>query len=72
MSTLITDIQSYCDRVGIKPSTFGYLAVNDGKFFARISAGGRFWPETEATVRAYMDANPAPPPPLASPEQDVA
>ncbi|WP_375553365.1 hypothetical protein [Roseovarius mucosus] len=58
MTNIIKEIETYCAQAGIKPSTFGFRAVADGKFFERIKRGGRCWPETEEKVRAYMAENP--------------
>jgi hypothetical protein len=60
MTALIQLIDDYCFKTGMKPSTLGFHAVGDGKFVARLRQGGRCWPETEAKVRAYIEANPAP------------
>ena len=38
--TLIAEIEDYCRRGGCAESTFGRLAVNDGKFVGRIRSGG--------------------------------
>lgn len=36
---LIRRIESYCEREGIAPGTFGRLAVNDGKLIRRLRQG---------------------------------
>lgn len=51
---LLIDVRKFVDRHGITPSTFGKLAVNDGKFISRLDDGGRIWPETEHRVRSFM------------------
>ena len=54
---LIRECLAYCERVGIKQTTFGQRAVKDRNFVARLQAGGRCWPETVDKVRAYIAAN---------------
>ena len=58
MENFLEDIAAYCDRAGIRTSTFGRLAVNDGKLFSRLQSGGQCLPRTMDRVRAYMAANP--------------
>jgi hypothetical protein len=41
-------------------TTFGRLAVNDGKFVSRLRSGGRVTPETAARVRSFIQQAPAP------------
>lgn len=57
---LLRRIAAYCTRANIAPSTFGRMAINDGKLVTRLEAGRRLWPETEAKVRRFMEANPLP------------
>lgn len=52
---IIADIESFCSAVGMAESTFGRLAVNDGKFVRRLRSGGRMWPETLARIRQFME-----------------
>ena len=42
---------------GIKETTFGRLAVYDGKFVARLRKGGRVWPETAQRVQNFIAAD---------------
>ena len=35
-------INVFCEKYGIAPSTFGQLAVNNGKFVSHIAGGSRF------------------------------
>jgi hypothetical protein len=58
MNDLIKDIRTFCTAAGIKPTTFGLRAVNDGGFVPRLDAGGQCLPRTVEKVRAYMRANP--------------
>ena len=52
--TLLQEISDYCRRIGMAESTFGRLAVNDGKFVNRLKYGGRITTETLARVRTYI------------------
>jgi hypothetical protein len=54
---LLAEIAEFLSRAGMAETTFGRLSVNDGKFVARIRAGGRCWPETEKKARAFMRAH---------------
>ena len=56
MSDLIQEIESFLGRTSMAQSTFGYKAVNDGKFVERIKSGGRYWPETEQKVRDFIQS----------------
>lgn len=55
---LLKEIAAYTRRAGMAESTFGLRAVNDGKLVARLSDGGRIWPETIDRVRSFMRENP--------------
>lgn len=58
ISRLLADIDAYCAERGIRPSTFGRLAANDGKFYDRLKGGGDCLQRTIARVRRYMRENP--------------
>jgi hypothetical protein len=64
---LLREVTSYCRRAGLAETTFGRLAVNDGKFVSRLRSGGRATAETVERVSAYMRNAPAPPQPEAQP-----
>ncbi len=53
---LLREITDYCRRAGLAESTFGRLAVNDGKFVNRLREGGRITTTTFDRVRAYIAA----------------
>src|ERR1700749_3117510 len=53
--TLLTEISGFCRRVGMAESTFGRLAVNDGKLVSRLGFGGRVRDKTVERVRAFID-----------------
>lgn len=60
-TVLLKGIDAYLRaNPGITETTLGRLAVNDGKFVARLRKGGRCWPETEALVNSFMAANKYP------------
>ncbi len=78
---LLRDIGEYCRSVGIAESTFGRLAVNDGKLVGRLRLGGRVTTETVERVRAFIAREPHPsangvpvamPRPLSPPAADAA
>ena len=52
--SLLQEISGYCRRIGMAESTFGRLAVNDGKLVSRLRFGGRVTIETVERVRAFM------------------
>lgn len=47
-------ITRFCEKHGVAASTFGRLAVNDGKLVSRISAGSRIEAETAKRVEDFM------------------
>ncbi|MGD9739253.1 MAG: hypothetical protein AB7O56_14080 [Bauldia sp.] len=51
---LLREIQAFCRRVGIAETTFGRLAVNDGKLVARLRAGGAVTAASRARIEAFM------------------
>jgi hypothetical protein len=57
---LLQDIAEYCRGAGIAESTFGRLAVNDGKLVGRLRLGGRVTSETVERVRAFISSAPQP------------
>ena len=58
--SLLQQVTSYCRRAGMAETTFGRLAVNDGKFVSRLRSGGRATPETVHRIAAFMVQAPAP------------
>jgi len=52
---LVETINGFCEKHGIAVSTFGRLAVNDGKFVRRISEGSWIERETFQRVHAFME-----------------
>lgn len=56
---LLNNIAAYCRRARMAESTFGRLAVNDGKLVSRLRLGGRVTTETVDRVRGFMDSHPA-------------
>jgi hypothetical protein len=58
---LLRDITEYCRHAAIAESTFGRLAINDGKLVSRLRLGGRVTTETADRVRAFIAGqSPAP------------
>ena len=55
---LLRNITDYCRRYGVAESTFGRLAVNDGKFVNRLRDGGRITTSTWERVRSFIAADP--------------
>src|SRR5215472_17469850 len=51
---LLRDIAECCRGAGIAESTFGRLAVNDGKLVGRLRLGGRVTTDTVERVRAFI------------------
>jgi hypothetical protein len=51
---LLHDIAEYCRQARMAESTFGRLAVNDGKLVGRLRLGGRVTTDTEDRVRAFI------------------
>jgi hypothetical protein len=56
---LLKEVQAFCRHADLAESTFGRLAVNDGKLVSRLRAGSRITPPTLARVRAFMAQHPA-------------
>src|SRR3981189_2700520 len=59
---LLRDIADYCRSIGIAESTFGRLAVNDGKLVGRLRLGGRVTTDTVERVRGFIAREPHPGP----------
>jgi predicted transcriptional regulator len=53
-ATLLAEIDAFLAPRRMAPSTFGRLAVNDGKFVRRLRAGADFRTQTMARVRAFI------------------
>lgn len=52
---LIQKIEAKAAALGVAPSTIGERAGQGGKFYDRLKAGCRFWPETAAKVVARLE-----------------
>ena len=50
----MNEIESFCEEYGIAESTFGRMAVNDGKFVGRIRAGRSAGKATVEAVDGFM------------------
>jgi hypothetical protein len=55
---LLAEIADYCRTAAMAESTFGRLAVNDGKLASRLRFGGRVTTYTVDRIRAFMSENP--------------
>ena len=53
---LLRDVEAYLRATGRGPCYFGKVSCGNSELVRRLRAGGRVWPETEARVRAYMEA----------------
>lgn len=54
MNDFIDEIDRFMALTGMKETTFGLAAMNDGKFVKKLREGRRCWPETMGRVRTYM------------------
>src|SRR5690606_36788495 len=52
--TLLSEIEAFSRQAGIKPSTLGRKAVNDGKLHERLRNGGSVTLETADRIRRWM------------------
>jgi SAM-dependent methyltransferase len=52
--TLLSEIAEYCRRADLAESTFGRLAINDGKLVRRLRDGGRITTDTFDRIQAFM------------------
>ncbi|MGZ5127674.1 MAG: hypothetical protein ACXWC1_33325 [Burkholderiales bacterium] len=57
---LLEEISDYCRRHGLAESTFGRLAINDGKLTRRLRSGGRVTNETLVRMQAFMRSGETP------------
>ena len=55
---LLRDIADFCREARMAESTFGRLAVNDGKLVGRLRLGGRVTTDTVERVRAFIAREP--------------
>jgi hypothetical protein len=56
---LLHEVDQYLQATRMKETTFGRLAVNDGKCIGRLRRGGRAWPETVSRIRMFIASHPA-------------
>jgi hypothetical protein len=58
MEQLLSEIESFCEAQGMKPTTFGELAMGDKRFVHDLMGKNgkprRVWPETADRVRNFM------------------
>lgn len=53
---LLAEIDTFLQKVKLRESHIGLIALNDGNFVARLRGGRRVWPETARKVRDFMAA----------------
>jgi hypothetical protein len=58
IEALIEEIETYCRLHEMAESTFGRVAVNDGKFVGRLRSGSNLTSKTLARVRDFIVNNP--------------
>jgi len=63
---LLTEISAYCREAKLAETTFGRLAVNDGKLVGRLRNGSRVTSDTVARVRSFISRHGAEVPPADS------
>ena len=51
---LLAQVEGFCKREGMAPTTFGRKALGDGRFVARLRAGGRVRATTLDKVRRFL------------------
>lgn len=51
---LIRDCAAYCERAGIKETTFGQKVLKDRLFLSRLRDGKTCRPQTEERVREFL------------------
>lgn len=51
---LLQDIEAHIRATGMKATTFGRLAVNDGKLVGRLRSGGSVTLKTLDGIRAFI------------------
>jgi hypothetical protein len=56
MNDLLNDISQFCQQAGIAETTFGRLAVNDGKLVRRLRNGGVPREKTRERISRYIEA----------------
>jgi hypothetical protein len=64
---LLSEISAYCREAKLAETTFGRLAVNDGKLVGRLRNGSRVTSDTVARVRSFMSDHGAARQPTAHP-----
>lgn len=53
-SSLTAEIEAFLDRVGMSPTRFGVLTVNDAKLVSRLRAGSDVRTQTADKLREFM------------------
>ena len=58
--TILDELESYCRRTGLKPSTVCVRALNDSRYVARHHRRLEALAKDAEKLRAYMADHPAP------------
>src|SRR5438128_7296104 len=58
---LLQQVHDACATLGVAPTTFGRLAVNDGKLVGRLEQGGRVTRSTIERVHRFIEEKGAAP-----------
>lgn len=58
---LLAQVRDACAKLGVAPTTFGRLAVNDGKLVGRLEQGGRVTRSTIERVHRFIEEKGAAP-----------
>lgn len=56
-NSILNQVDRYLIKTGMKESTLGRKALNDGKAITRLRAGRRMWPETVEKLTQFMREN---------------
>lgn len=51
---LLSEIEAFLSRTGMKPVYFGKAASGNSELVKRLRDGGRVWPETAEKVREFI------------------
>lgn len=54
-TALIERIEAVASALGLEPSTVGEKTGQGGKFYSRLKAGARVWPDTAAKANRNLD-----------------
>tara|TARA_R110000796_G_scaffold45616_42_gene110460 strand:- start:768 stop:977 length:210 start_codon:yes stop_codon:yes gene_type:complete len=58
--TILTELEAYCEKTGLKPSTVCVRALNDSRYVTRHLRRIDALDKDAQKIRNYMAAHPAP------------